>query len=151
MHPRLSPPIQERASRRKPGVPWRARSTDLAVLRTNVDKAFKDTAHLLVAWSNLRSGEVTAAVLDASTTGALAGMCIADYRRPAWSSDGRLIYFGTRQREPVAEALKKSDDKVSDVEIWHTNDVRMLPQQKTQVNADLRRTLLTAWSIRDIG
>jgi dipeptidyl aminopeptidase/acylaminoacyl peptidase len=131
------------------GLSWRARSTDLAVLRTNLDKAFKDTAHVLVAWSNLRSGEVSPTVLDPAKTSALAGMRIADYRRPSWSSDGRLIYFGTRTREPVADALKKSDDKVSDVEIWHTNDVRMLPQQKTQENADLRRTMLNAWSPRD--
>jgi dipeptidyl aminopeptidase/acylaminoacyl peptidase len=128
---------------------WRARSSDLAVLRTNVDKAFKDTAHVLVAWSNLRSGEVSPIVLDPSKTTTLSGMRIADYRRPSWSSDGRLIYFGTRKREPVADALKKSEEKVSDVEIWHTNDVRMLPQQKTQENADLRRTMLNAWNVRD--
>jgi dipeptidyl aminopeptidase/acylaminoacyl peptidase len=131
------------------GLAWRPRSTDLAVLRTNVDKAFRDTAHVLIAWSNVRSGEVTPTVLDAAASSALAGMRIADYRRPSWSNDGRLIYFGTRKREPVADAMKKSDEKVSDVEIWHTGDVRMLPQQKAQENADLRRTMLNAWSPRD--
>jgi dipeptidyl aminopeptidase/acylaminoacyl peptidase len=128
---------------------WRARSTDLAVLRTNVDKAFKDTAHVLIAWSDLRSGEVSPTSLDASKVSVLNGLRIADYRRLTWSSDGRLIYFGTRPRQPVADAIKKSDEKVSDVEIWHTNDVRMLPQQKAQENADLRRTLLNAWNVRD--
>jgi dipeptidyl aminopeptidase/acylaminoacyl peptidase len=138
----------ESSQSRYRGLAWRAHSTDLAVLRTNVDKAFKDTAHALIAWANLRSGEVSPAVLDVSSS-ALAGMRIADYRRPSWSHDGRLIYLGTRKREPVADAIKKSDEKVSDVEIWHTNDVRMLPQQKNQENADLRRTLLNAWSLRD--
>jgi dipeptidyl aminopeptidase/acylaminoacyl peptidase len=131
------------------GLSWRPRSSDLAVLRTAVSKEFRDTAHVLVAWTNVRSGEVTPATLDPAATSALAGMRIADYRRPSWSSDGRLIYFGTRRREPVADAIKKSEEKVSDVEIWHTNDVRMLPQQKTQENADLRRTLLNAWNLRD--
>ena len=132
------------------GLAWRARSTDLAVLRTNVTKEFKDTAHVLIAWADLRNGEANPSALDpAKTTSFPAGMRIADYRRPTWSADGRLIYFGTRKREPVADALKKGDEKVSDVEIWHTNDVRMLPQQKSQENADLRRTFLNAWNVRD--
>jgi len=76
-------------------------------------------------------------------------MRIADYRRPSWSRDGRIIYFGTRKREPVADAIKKSEEKVSDVEIWHTNDVRMLPQQEKQESQDLRSTLLTAWRVAD--
>jgi dipeptidyl aminopeptidase/acylaminoacyl peptidase len=132
------------------GLSWRSRSTDLAVLRTAVDKAFKDTAHVLLAWSNIRSGEANTALLDPASSSVFpAGMRIADYRRPSWSSDGRLIYFGTRKREPVADAIKKSEEKVSDVEIWHPNDVRMLPQQKTQENTDLRRTMLNAWNVRD--
>ena len=129
---------------------WRPRSTDLAVLRTVVDKAFKDTAHVLLAWTNVRSGEANTSLLDPASSNIFpAGMRIADYRRPSWSSDGRLIYFGTRKREPVADAIKKSEEKVSDVEIWHPNDVRMLPQQKTQENGDLRRTMLNAWNVRD--
>ncbi len=135
------------------GLSWRPRSTDLAALRTNVDKAFKDTAHVLLAWTDVKSGEPVAKELDPGSPGAAgsfpAGMRIAEHRRPAWSGDGRLIYFGIRKRDPVADALKKGEEKVSDVEIWHPNDVRMLPQQKTQEAADLRRTLLTAWSVRD--
>jgi dipeptidyl aminopeptidase/acylaminoacyl peptidase len=140
----------ESSSSQYRGLAWRAKSTDLAVLRTRVEKEFKDTAHVLLAWSNVRSAEPAVTQLDgAKAAGFPAGTRIADYRRPAWSADGRMIYFGVRRREPVADALKKSDEKVSDVEIWHPNDVRMLPQQKAQENADLRRTLLTAWSVRD--
>ena len=135
------------------GLAWRPRSTDLAVLRTRVEKEFKDTAHVLIAWSNVRDGEPVRVQLDPASPGGSirvpGGMRIADYRRPSWSADGRLIYFGMRPRVPVADALKKGDEKVSDVEIWHPNDVRMLPQQKLQEAADLRRTFLTAWSPRD--
>ncbi|HET9423986.1 MAG TPA: prolyl oligopeptidase family serine peptidase, partial [Gemmatimonadaceae bacterium] len=129
------------------GLAWRPRSTDLAALRSRVEKEFKDTAYVLLAWQNARSGVPQARQLEQSAIPA--GMRIADYRRPSWSSDGRLIYFGVRKREPVADALKKSEEKVSDVEVWHPNDVRMLPQQKNQEAADLRRTLLTAWNLRD--
>jgi dipeptidyl aminopeptidase/acylaminoacyl peptidase len=132
------------------GLAWRPRSTDLAALRTRVDKDFKDTAHVLLAWTNVRGGEPALSQLDPTSASSFpAGMRIADYRRPSWSADGRMIFFGTRKREAVADALKKSEEKVSDVEIWHPNDVRMLPQQKTQEAADLRRTLLTGWNTRD--
>jgi dipeptidyl aminopeptidase/acylaminoacyl peptidase len=131
------------------GLAWRDHSADLAVLRAEVDKAYRDTAHVLIAWTNARAAEPRAVRLDLATKPSLAGMRIADYRRPTWSSDGRSIYFGTREREPVADAIGKSDEKVSDVEIWNTNDVRMFEQQKAQVNADLRRTLLNAWNVRD--
>jgi dipeptidyl aminopeptidase/acylaminoacyl peptidase len=128
---------------------WRPHSADLAVLRTRVDKEFRDTAHVMLAWTNVRSGEPATSRLDpAATKGFPTGMRIADYRQPTWSSDGRFIYFGMRGREPVADALKKGEEKVSDVEIWHPNDVRTIPQQKAQENSDLHRTLLTAWDLR---
>jgi len=130
---------------------WRAKSTDLAVLRTNVDKAYKDTAHVLLGWTNVGAAEAASLRLDpgAGVAGFPTGTRIADYRRPSWSRDGRIIYFGIRKREAVADAIKKSDEKVSDVEIWHTNDVRMLPQQKSAENQDLRATMLAAWRIND--
>jgi dipeptidyl aminopeptidase/acylaminoacyl peptidase len=135
---------------------WRAKSTDLAVLRTRIDSAFLDTAHVLLAFANvgananvtpLKLEPVPAAASD--DTSFPAGMRIADYRRPSWSRDGKIVFFGMKKRQPKADAIKKSTEKVSDVEIWHTNDVRMFPQQKSQENADLRLTLLTAWRVSD--
>src|SRR6185369_9943728 len=55
--------VLESSSSQYRALAWRPKSTDLAVLRTNVDKAFKDTAHVLLAWTNLRNGEMTPAVL----------------------------------------------------------------------------------------
>src|SRR6185436_1744572 len=90
------------------GLSWRPKSTDLAVLRTNVDKAFKDTAHVLVAFTNVGSSEQGTLRLDPTIGNAFpGGMRIADYRRPVWSRDGKIIYFGARKREAVADAIKK--------------------------------------------
>jgi dipeptidyl aminopeptidase/acylaminoacyl peptidase len=144
--------VLESSSSQYRGLAWRPKSTDLVALRTNVDKAFKDTAHVLLAWTNAGSPEAGTLRLDpatASGAGFPAGTRIADYRRPSWSRDGRIVYFGTRRREPVADAIKKSEEKVSDVEIWHTNDVRMFPSQKSAENQDLRATLLTAWRLHE--
>jgi dipeptidyl aminopeptidase/acylaminoacyl peptidase len=129
------------------GLSWRAKSTDLAALRSEASKEFRDTAYVLLAWTNAATAEPALMKLEPSKVPA--GTRIADYRRPTWSSDGRTIYFGIRQREPVADAPKKGEERVSDVEIWHTNDVRMFPQQKAQEQNDLRRTMLTAWRPSD--
>ncbi|HEY0930984.1 MAG TPA: prolyl oligopeptidase family serine peptidase [Gemmatimonas sp.] len=127
---------------------WRKASLELAAMRGVVDKAFRDTAHVLLDWRDVTS---TAAprTLDASKSGFPANTRIAEHRRPSWSRDGQVLFFGVRPRLTVADAIKKSADKVSDVEIWHTNDVRMFAQQKAQEAQDLRSTLLTAWRADD--
>jgi dipeptidyl aminopeptidase/acylaminoacyl peptidase len=120
---------------------WRAKSGDLAAMRTIADKAFADTAHVLLVWSDV-SGSGKARVLEG---GVPAAMRIAETRRPSWSKDGRNIYFGLQKRIPSAEVPKKSDEKVSDVEIWHTNDVHVIPEQRSGEARDLRATMLAAW------
>jgi dipeptidyl aminopeptidase/acylaminoacyl peptidase len=123
-------------------IAWRPKSDDIAAMRTVVVKEFADTAHALLVWSGAAG---TARSLDGAATGIPAGTRIADYRRPTWSQDGRTIYFGVRNREAVADQPKKSDEKISDVEIWHTNDVHVIPEQRAAEQRDLRATSLVAW------
>ncbi len=133
------------------GLAWRPRSSDLAVLRTVVDKAFKDTAHVLLAWTDLGGAEPASIKLDPGAGPTIpAGNRIADGRRPSWSRNGRYLFFGIHKREPADTSKKMGEkEKISDVEIWHPNDVRVIPQQKASEQADLRSTLLTAWRIAD--
>ncbi len=126
-------------------ISWRPKGDDLAVLRTVADKEFVDTAHVIMTWSALASGSTAPRTLETSAAGIPKGTRIADYRRPIWADDSRTLFFGVRQREPVADAIKKSDEKVSDVEIWHTNDVRVIPEQRSGEQRDARATLLMAW------
>ena len=131
-------------------VAWRPRSDDLAVLRSSVQKEFTDTAHVILAWAAASVASSKPRVLDASIApGFPTGMRVADYRRPTWSRDGRTLYFGVRRREPVTDVPKKSDGKVSDVEIWHTNDIRLIPEQRSSEQRDLRATVLAAWRMTE--
>ncbi len=132
------------------GLAWRVASTDLAVLRSHVTKEFADTAHTILAWANVNAANVTPRRLDATDASiAPAGLRITDYRRPSWSKDGSSLYIGLRQREPVADQPKKSEDKVSDVEIWHTNDVHVIPEQRSAEQRDARATMLAGWHVGD--
>lgn len=124
---------------------FRPKSDALAVLRTVVDKEFVDTAHVVLAWASASAEEAAPRVLDAAGAGIPAGTRVADYRRPTWSADGRILYVGLRARQPAAEAPKKSEEKVSDVEIWHTKDVRTIPEQRAAEQRDARVTALAAW------
>jgi dipeptidyl aminopeptidase/acylaminoacyl peptidase len=128
---------------------WRPRSDDLAVLRSKTEKEFTDTAHTILSWTAAGAERAAVRTLDASAAGFPAGMRVADYRRPSWSRDGRTLYFGVRKREPVADAIRKSEEKVSDVEIWHTSDVHVIPEQRSAEQRDLRATTLAAWRMTD--
>ena len=131
------------------GIAWRANSSDLAALRSVAAKEFADTAHTILAWRDVGgAGAPAPRTLDATIAPSVpAGFRIADYRRPSWSKDGRTLYVGLRQREPVAQLPKKSDEKVSDVEIWHPKDVHVIPEQRSSEQRDLRSTLLASWSL----
>jgi dipeptidyl aminopeptidase/acylaminoacyl peptidase len=120
---------------------WRPKSGELAAMRTIADKSFADTAHVLLVWGDV-GGSAKPRALE---SGVPAGARVSETRRPTWSRDGRTIYFGLKKREPAADAPKKSDEKVSDVEIWHTNDVHVIPEQRSGEQRDLRATMLAEW------
>jgi dipeptidyl aminopeptidase/acylaminoacyl peptidase len=130
------------------GLTWRRQGDDLAVLRTRVSTAFKDTTHLLLAWSNLLAPDPVRRTLDPDSSAGIPGaMRISEARPPEWSRDGTQLTFGLRPRTPAAAARDSatSRDKASDVQVWHARDVRPIPQQRAQDQQDLRRTLLAVW------
>jgi acetyl esterase/lipase len=53
--------------------------------------------------------------------------------------------------KPAGEDAKQAKDKpdVSDVEVWHWKDVRILPEQKLRAERDRRKNDLAAWWLAD--
>ena len=153
---------------------WREKSEDLAVLRSRTEKEFKDTTHVVLTFARAAAATPTRRELDpAKAAGFPAAMRVAEHRRPEWAKDGSIVYVGLRPRERSTRAADssvaassgdnselstsqgrdsskaKGDDKVSDVQVWHAKDVRIMPMQKVQEQQDLQRTLLTAWHVGD--
>ena len=127
---------------------WRRNTADLAVMQSKPDKAFRDTTYAVQLFSGVSTAcTCTPAVLDGRAVEYPADYRITEHRRPVWSADGRTLFVGLRLREPADKALKKSDEKPSDVEVWHTKDVRMFRQQMASEANDLRRTIIAAWHI----
>ena len=154
-------------------IAWREKSEDLAVLRSRAEKEFRDTTHVAIAWSRVSTAAPVRRELDpANASGFPASMRVAEHRRPEWAKDGSIVYVGLRPRERAARSgdstvaagstngdggytqgrdssRAKTDDKPSDVQVWHAKDVRIMPMQKVQEQQDLQRTLLTAWHLGD--
>jgi dipeptidyl aminopeptidase/acylaminoacyl peptidase len=134
------------------GLAWRKKSEDLAVLRTVADTGFRDTTHVLLAWPNATAGNANRREMDpARAPGFPNGMRLADARRPEWADDGSAVFFGVRARV-IADTASRGRSggavpKVSDVQVWHSQDVRIMPMQKVQETQDLQRSLLTAWHV----
>lgn len=134
------------------GLAWRTRSEDLAVLRTLPDRGFRDTTHAVLAFLNATSQSPARRTMDpATTSGFPGGMRVHEARRPEWSNDGATIFFGTRPREAAdttpREPAGAASGRVSDVQVWHSRDVRIIPGQKVAESQDLQRSLVTAWHL----
>ena len=153
---------------------WREKSEDLAVLRARAEKEFRDTTHVVLAWSRASQPNAARREMDpAKASGFPSGLRVAEHRRPEWAKDGSIVYVGLRPREIAARRADsaaaassgngdggpaqgrgdstrgKSDDKPSDVQVWHAKDTRIMPMQKAQEQQDFQRTLLTAWHLAD--
>jgi dipeptidyl aminopeptidase/acylaminoacyl peptidase len=131
------------------GLTWRRKSSDLVVLRTRVDSAFTDTAHVVLAWKGLGTPAVKSFTLDGAT-----GVRVVSFRRPRWSEDGQAIFLGVRAREPkpLAKApgdssRRATEDEAPEVEVWHARDIRPQLVQKLRVAQDRQSNDLSVWHI----
>ena len=147
---------------------WRDDSTDLAALRSREDASADGAAYDVLAWRDL-DRRVETTTLGANTTGVPDSLEVVRHRVPAWSDDGTMISIGLRPVEeeedeeeegddPGAGAASDADAAESDdgaegepdlptLQVWHTRDVRLFPEQKVAEGRDAARTLLAVWHL----
>ena len=146
---------------------WRDDSSDLAALRSREDASADGAAYDVLAWRDL-DRRVDTTTLDANTAGVPDSLEVVRHRAPAWSGDGAMISIGLRPVEPEeneneeeggdpgAGAASDADASASDdspeeeadlptLQVWHTRDVRLFPEQKVSEGRDATRTLLAVW------
>ena len=147
---------------------WRDDAADLAVLRSREPASADGSAHDVLAWRDL-DRRVETMVLGANTAGIPDTLEPVQHRAPAWSDDGRLISLGLRpietEEEPEAAPSQDPDDPggpgaedaaaadaepdLPSLQIWHTSDVRLVPEQQVSEGRDGRRSLLAVWHLDD--
>ncbi|WP_420463610.1 prolyl oligopeptidase family serine peptidase [Candidatus Palauibacter sp.] len=153
---------------------WRDDSADLAALRSSGAASADGTAYDVLAWRGL-DRRVEMMVLGANTAGIPDTLETVRHRAPAWSDDGIMISLGLRpieeeededpgdgaEDEPEPEAETEPDQGSPDapasdsepdlpaLQIWHTGDVRLFPEQQVSEDRDNTRSLPAVWHLDD--
>ncbi|MBX3147945.1 MAG: S9 family peptidase [Gemmatimonadales bacterium] len=134
---------------------WRKKGPDLAVYRSNGPSSKPGVGFTLLAWRGIDRSAPARLQLDPKALGAPDSMQVVEHRKPSWSDDGSRIALGFRPVEPDSasntpdSARREPAHKPAElpgVQIWHTNDVRIIPMQQAQRQATARRTLLAVWT-----
>jgi dipeptidyl aminopeptidase/acylaminoacyl peptidase len=129
------------------GLIWRPDADDVALLRVRRDEAFEQPTHAIMLWQNASTVRPRAAVLDPSaSTSFPEDQRVVDMRALRWSDDGRTIFFGVRERTPRSSDSTQTAASRADVEIWHSADVDIVPEQKVQAGLDLSGSHVAAWT-----
>ncbi|WP_419162414.1 prolyl oligopeptidase family serine peptidase [Candidatus Palauibacter sp.] len=151
---------------------WRDDSADLAALRSRDAASADGSAYDVLAWRDL-DRRVETTVLGANTAGIPDTLEAVHHRAPAWSDDGRMISLGLRpiekeegddpgdgtEDEPEVETepdqgapdapASDSEPDLPALQIWHTGDVRLFPEQQVSEDRDSTRSLLAVWHLDD--
>ncbi|WP_423925839.1 prolyl oligopeptidase family serine peptidase [Candidatus Palauibacter sp.] len=149
---------------------WRHDSADLAALRSSDATSADGTAYDVLAWRDLDRG-VETMVIGANTAGIPDTLEAVHHRAPAWSDDGSMISLGLRpiekeegddpgdgtEDEPEVETepdqgspdapASDSEPDLPALQIWHTGDVRLFPEQQVSEGRDSTRSLLAVWHL----
>lgn len=144
------------------GLAWREDADDLAAFRSFENEDYEGDSHSLLAWRNLgsldRQDDGLSQFDPNQSAGFPAEMRIVSFRRPEWTEDGRAVLFGIqpwdRKPEPPEsdtddenEEDATSVDKPSNVEVWHSRDPQIIPQQKLTANRDREKNDLSIWHL----
>ena len=127
---------------------WRSHGQDLVAFRARPDSAFVDTSYTVIAWRGLGTTHVAKQLYDFGADNSFAkSMRVASYRRPQWSEDGGILFFGIAPREPKTPAAPRGGPQPARVQVWHWKDLRQFHQQQVQAAQDRQRTQLVAWHL----
>jgi dipeptidyl aminopeptidase/acylaminoacyl peptidase len=125
---------------------WRKGSTDLAAYRTLAPADSTRVGEALLVWRDV-AGKQAALVLDAARTRVPDTMQVVGFTSLRWSTDGRSIAIGLQRVPPKDSARAARNDSASTVQIWHSKDVSVIPQQQARQASTGRQTLLAVWHL----
>ncbi len=137
---------------------WRKDADDLAVLRAKSDDRRDGSTFAVLAWKGVSAGSTPRVLDPTSQSGFPAGMRTVHFRRPSWSEDGTVVFFGIAKwpektpqdtQDKDKQERKEDEEEPAGVDVWHSRDADVMPKQKVSAANDRRRTLLAAWHVTD--
>ena len=134
-------------------ISWREKADDLAVSKTNSKNDTLETQdHSILAWTNLQNSNFQKYTFQKGKHSEFPkNYRITEYKKPIWSKDGSRIFFEIqahqiKKMEKDSTKLAK-EEKKSDVQVWHSKDLRIFPRQRSRNDRDSKRGLLCSWKL----
>lgn len=149
------------------GLTWRDESGDLAVYRSVHNEKYNDSTNIILVWKDLTKTSTDSKIFDQSEFANFGNeKRIVSTNPIRWSKNGNSIFFETNSwlKKPVKRKAKDSTEVKSKkvkatnshlfedppaLEIWHSNDVRIVPEQKQRAQRKRELTHLAVWHLED--
>ncbi len=151
---------------------WADTGHALAVLRTRIDSATRDTLSTVLGWARLSTRTPVTVKIDETSEGILNGLVVSADRAPRWNDSQDVVYFGLREPRELVPAPEggssggvagsrpapgagaggqvapaRQDDDTPSLILWHWKDPRLQSQQQVQEKADREFSYLAAWHV----
>ena len=141
------------------GLKWRKESADLAVYRSDKNKSYEDSTHQVLAWRALGTKKENAALFDqANQSNYPTDSRVVNNRSLTWSDNGESIFFAIKEwvkrpEKDTTRIVKKDYQDLSDeapaVQVWHSKDVQVIPQQKQLADRKREDQFVSVWHITE--
>lgn len=129
-------------------VTFAEKSDELVIMTSREDTKKEGENGVLLVFKDIRAAKLEMKVLDPQKNDALKGLRIVDSSGVQMNETGSAIAFGTQVWKDKAKPDAAPQDKPG-VEVWNAKDLRTLPEQKVQAEADRRRAVTWIWRVED--
>lgn len=140
------------------GLRWRAESDDLAVFRSFEDDGYEDESQHILTWRNVSSKKVTASVFNQKIAqGFPEHYKVITNRGLTWSDSGESIFFALKawDQKPAKKDKEEKDketyqdltDEAPALQIWHSKDVKVIPEQELSASRRRDNQFMSVWHI----
>lgn len=145
--------VLKTASTKIAGIKWREKSADLLVTNAVKDSAFKDETNKILVWKELDGKVSRYFELDPYQIEILGkNASVSSGSGLRWNRDGSMIFFGMQPRKaakdkPEYEIQLPKDVDYSDVQVWYSEDFRIIPEQRSSANRDRNKSYTAVWRL----
>lgn len=141
------------------GLRWREDSDDLAVFRSAENELYEGESQHVLVWKNLSTKKSTRAVLDQATVqGFPEHYKVINSRSLIWSDNGEHLFLAIKSWEQKQEKSKDEEgeekesfqdltDEAPALQIWHSKDVKVIPEQELSASRRRDNQFLSVWHI----
>ncbi len=114
------------------------------------DSSAKALQKFYKLWFYTPTKDSASVLVDQHTSGMRVGFTVSENYVPAFSKNGRRLFFGTTPVQPARDTTLV-DFELARLDIWHYNDDYLQPQQLKQLAQEQRRSYLSVVNIGTDG